>query len=164
MHIDAANAFAVRSIDNHIYRAHKKSKKKKNKKNSFEENLRKYLYERCFRLVVVAARLPVVTQLDPKFRLYLPCRQAIAMDGLELGRGVAESKRQMKFHCKQTRYGKLSSLNKFPLSWSLRLDNSPESAHTSIRILLWGNLLASFCLSLERLSGKHVFYPNWSLE
>jgi len=27
-----------------------------------------------------------------------------------------EIKRQMKFHCKQTRSGKLSGLNKFPLS------------------------------------------------
>lgn len=71
MHIlDAANACAVRSIDNHIYRA---CKKKIRRTFYLKKNLRKYLYERCFRLVVVAARLPVVTQLDPKFRLYLPC-------------------------------------------------------------------------------------------
>lgn len=104
-----------------------------------------------FWLAVVAARLPVVTQLDPKFRLYFAvppsaCRACIpltlAPSSFLCYRdwGVADTKCQMKFHCKQTCYGKLSSLNKFPLSSpshspspASRMDNSPGSV--SIRIL-----------------------------
>lgn len=47
MHIDAANAFAVRSIDNHIYRAHKK-KTQEIKKISFKEKLRKIFIRKMF--------------------------------------------------------------------------------------------------------------------
>lgn len=76
---EEANAFAVRSIDNHIYRAHVRTERRRgrddkmNKKKTVGKTKENIEFSKdLFWLAVVAARLPVVTQLDPKFRLYLP--------------------------------------------------------------------------------------------
>lgn len=78
---EEANAFAVRSIDNHIYRAHVRTERRRgkddkmNKKKTVGKTKENIEFSKdLFWLAVVAARLPVVTQLDPKFRLYLPYR------------------------------------------------------------------------------------------
>lgn len=54
-----------------------KLNKKKKKLGKTKENIE--FSKDLFWLAVVAARLPVVTQLDPKFRLYLPYRRQHAV-------------------------------------------------------------------------------------